>query len=425
MNTGAILLVAYQCGPGMGSVSQIGWEWYSRLAAEQPVTLVTHVRNRPALEASGAPLPGSDILYIDTEWFAGPLYRVACRLFPKSEHSVFLVSSLDYFVFDWAAFRTLRRRLAAGARWSVLHRVTPVTLAAPTWLGRLGLPTVIGPLNSGLADPPGFAAVMRQESTWLIKIRGLARLLDAAIGSSRRAARILTATQTTLMALDPRQHSRCRMMPENGVDLTRFCPAPWPAPPAQGQPLRILFVGRLVPVKSLNLLLEAVARLKQMGHAVRLDVIGDGPMRNEWVALSQRLALGGEIHFHGALPLAAVAARMQAAHVFCLPSVRESGGAVLLEAMACARPVIALDYGGPGEIVSDEVGARLPMHNPQQVIIDLVDVLADILAAPEVWRRKGEAGRRQVEQRYSWPAKIAAAQVTYQEIIVERSLSCC
>ncbi|MGD9299603.1 MAG: glycosyltransferase family 4 protein, partial [Thiohalocapsa sp.] len=78
---------AYQCGPGMGSVSQIGWEWYSRTAARVPVTLLTHVRNRKALEARGAPLAGSEIIYVDTEWFAGPLYRFAKKLFPNSEHA--------------------------------------------------------------------------------------------------------------------------------------------------------------------------------------------------------------------------------------------------------------------------------------------------------------------------------------------------
>ena len=46
-----LLLSAYQCGPGMGSVSQIGWHWYSRLAQRLPVTLLTHIRNRAALEA--------------------------------------------------------------------------------------------------------------------------------------------------------------------------------------------------------------------------------------------------------------------------------------------------------------------------------------------------------------------------------------
>ena len=425
MNAGKILLVAYQCGPGMGSVSQIGWEWYARLCADHAVTLVTHVRNRAALEQASAPFAGSEIIYIDTEWFAGPLYRLACRIFPRSEHSVFLVSSLDYFVFDFVAYRHLRSLMADGAHWSVLHRVTPVTLAAPTWLGRLGLPTVIGPLNSGLTDPRGFGAIMKQESTWLIKVRALGLLVDVALGSSRLAARILTASRTTLRAVATRHHPRCRMMLENGVELSRFTATPWPAAPAADQPLRVLFVGRLIPIKGLDMLLRAITRLRDSGVCTQLDIVGDGPMREAWTALRDELDLADRVTFHGPLPLDAVAARMRACHVFCLPSVRESGGAVLLEAMASARPVIALDFGGPGEIVSDEVGALLPLTSPAQVIDDLAATLGDVLSQPLAWQSRGLAARRQVEERYSWPAKIAAAEDTYREILVERALSCC
>ena len=109
MNSPRVLLSAYQCGPGMGSVSQIGWEWYSRLARRIPVTLLTHIRNRPALEAAGAPLENSDVHYIDTEWIAGPLYRFASRLFPRSQHSVFLVSSLDYYFYDHDLCKQFKR----------------------------------------------------------------------------------------------------------------------------------------------------------------------------------------------------------------------------------------------------------------------------------------------------------------------------
>lgn len=424
MSASQILLVAYQCAPGMGSVSQIGWEWYSRLSAEESVTLVTHVRNRRVLEAAGAPLPGSEVIYIDTEWFAGPLYRLACRLFPRSEHSVFLVASLDYFIFDFTAWRTLRRRARGAATWQVLHRVTPVTLAAPTWLGRLGVPTVIGPLNSGLNDPSGFARVMREESTWLLQVRKLSRVLDAVLGSTKRAARILTATHTTLKAVPPRFRERCQMMLENGVELARFVPSPWPEPPSEGQPLRVLFVGRLIPVKCLDLLLHAVAELRRQRIPVHLTVVGDGPLRADWESLARSLHLEDSVNFSGAQSIDGVATAMRGCHVFCLPSIRESGGAVLLEAMASARPVIALNYGGPAEIVTDNVGRLLPLLDPQQVSADLVTTLADVAANPEKWRHKGEVGRELVETRYSWPAKIAAARATYQEIVIQRGLSC-
>lgn len=419
-----VLLVAYQCAPEAGSVSRIGWEWYARLCAGHRLTLVTHVRNRAALEAIGAPLGDSRILYIDSEWFAGPLYRLARRLFPRSEHSVFLVSSLDYFVFDFVAYRLLRRLAAAGVRWSVLHRVTPVTLAAPTWLGRLGVPMVLGPLNSGLGDPPGFAEVMRQESTRLTRLRGATRFVDALLGSSRRAQRILTATRTTLEGVARRHRPRCRMIPENAVDLSSFPASPWPRSPGADQPLRVLYVGRLVPVKGVDLLLHALARLRASGRAVLLEVIGDGPLRDEWTRLAASLDLAGSVNFRGAQPTPAVAAAMQASHVFCLPSLRESGGAVLLEAMACARPVIALDYGGPAEIVGSEVGVLVALTSREQVVADLAATLDSVCTESISWQTRGENGRRLVEQRFSWPARIAAVEDIYREIVEERRLTC-
>lgn len=417
MNRSRILLVAYQCGPGMGSVSQIGWEWFNRLRTDNPVTLVTHVRNRPALEAALVGDSDHEIVYIDTEWFAGPLYRLAKWIFPRSEHSVFLVSSLDYFVFDAAAYRTLRKMQSSGSGWDILHRVTPVTLAAPTLLGRLGLPTIIGPLNSGLQDPKGFGEILKQESTWLIKVRNISHWLDTLIGSSRRAACILVANRTTLNALPARHHDRCLLLSENAVELARFPVTAWPPAPNRNKPLNVLFTGRLIPIKGLDMLLHAVSRLHSNGVAIRLEVIGDGPMREDWENLAQALGLSEVVTFRGALALDAVAESMRACHVFCLPSVRESGGAVLLEAMASGRPVIALDFGGPADIVDDTVGKLLPMTDPEQVITALAESLARIEAQPECWAKYGITGRERVESTYSWPAKILRAEKIYEALI--------
>ena len=117
-----VLLSAYHCAPGLGSVSQIGWEWYSRLARCVRVTLVAHSRNRAALERAGAPLADSDIVFVDTEWFGGPLFRLARKLFPRSQHAVSLLSSLDYFVWDRQAVRRLRTLQKQGRRGTSFTR---------------------------------------------------------------------------------------------------------------------------------------------------------------------------------------------------------------------------------------------------------------------------------------------------------------
>src|SRR4029079_2868929 len=126
---------------------------------------------------------------------------------------------------------------------------------------------------------------------------------------------------------------------------------------------RVLFVGRLVPFKAVSLLLAAVARLRSE-MAIELSIVGDGPMATEWRAETQRLGITDRVNFIGALSLDEVASEMRNAHVFCLPSIRESGGAGLLEAMASARPCIAVDFGGPAEIVDSTTGCLIAPKDP-------------------------------------------------------------
>lgn len=410
-----VLLAAYQCGPGMGSVSQIGWEWYSRLARRAQVTLVTHIRNRVALERVGAPLPGSEVIYIDTEWFAGPLYRTASRLFPSSQHSVFLLSSLDFFVYDRYALRELQRRWSYGERWHVVHAVTPVSPVAGTVLHRLGPPLVLGPLNGGVQTPPNFSEFMQQDAAWLYPLRNFGRLATAITGSSRHAQVILTATRATREAVPEKYRSKCVPMIENGVDLEHFRPAPWPAAPRECGVLKVVFAGRLVPAKALPLLLRA-ARMVNEAQRVSIVVVGDGPMQRAWTEEARALGLSESVSFAGAQPLHQIPRYLVEAHVFCLPSVRESGGAVLLEAMAVARPVIAVAYGGPGELVDDAVGKPIAADGGPAVVQQIAEALHDIVANPEEWRMRGIEGRRRAERLYGWDAKIGQAMDMYRTL---------
>ncbi|NJO15548.1 MAG: glycosyltransferase [Thioploca sp.] len=412
-----ILLSAYQCAPKTEAVSQIGWQWYFRLAQRVPVTLVTHVRNYSYLMQAGAPLAHSEIIFIDTEWFAKYLYNLSRKLFPQSENAVYLLSSLDFFVYDWFAVQQLKKRQRAGANWDIVHVVTPVSPVTVTRLHTLQRPIILGPRNGGLKNPPDFPEIMKEDSSWIYPLRNLGYFIDFLIGSSRNAAVILTATQATLQSISPRYHSRCRPLLENGVDLNLFSPAPWPPPPSLIQPLRIVFVGRLVPFKGVPLLLEALAQLKDK-FPLLLTIIGEGPLQKKWQTQSEQLHLNKIVTWYGTASRTQVVAQIQAAHVLCLPSVRESGGAVLLEAMACARPVIAIAFGGPAEIVDDTVGHTIPPHGGATVVVEaLTKCFQDIFEQPQVWQQRGEMGRRRAEQRYSWDSKIDQALVLYEELL--------
>jgi glycosyltransferase involved in cell wall biosynthesis len=181
--------------------------------------------------------------------------------------------------------------------------------------------------------------------------------------------------------------------------------------------LAVSFVGRLVPFKALPLLLDAMARLRGEGRAVVLTVAGDGPMAQPWRAHARELGLDGAVRWLGAVPLDQVPAVMQDSHVFCLPSVRESGGAVLLEAMACARPVIGLDFGGPAEVIDDAVGWKLAATDAATVVEGLTQVLRHCHDHPDDAAERGQRGAARVRAEHTWPARIARALRLYETVL--------
>ncbi len=418
-NSPRVLLSAYHCAPELGSVSQIGWEWYWRLAKRLPVTLITHVRNHKHLIKFNTPLPQSEIIYIDTEWFAEPVFNFMSKLFPNTEYPVSLFSSIDFYLYDWLAVKALKQRQQQGDHWDIIHQVTPVSPKSATRLHHLQRPVVLGPWNGGLTVPLAFPEVILQDLNWLYPLRYLGNLIDWIWQSTPQAAMILTATQATLQSIPKRFHSRCHPFLENGVNLDLFTQASWPPAPSPTEPLRIVFVGRFLAFKGIPMLLKAIAEVHQI-YPIQLIMVGSGPREHEWKKLAQQLQLSNIITWYGQATLAEVVTQLHQAHVLCLPSVRESGGAVLLEAMACARPVIAIQYGGPAEIVDDQVGCIIsPQGGTKAVITALTHCLTDIFEHPDHWRQRGEEGRRRALNLYSWEKKIDNMLILYQQLIAE------
>jgi glycosyltransferase involved in cell wall biosynthesis len=110
---------------------------------------------------------------------------------------------------------------------------------------------------------------------------------------------------------------------------------------------------------------------------------------------------------------------MRKAHIFCLPSIRESGGAVLLEAMASQRPIVAVAFGGPAEIVDDQVGAAIEPRGTEFVVSELQRIFRDVVANPAHWQRRGEVGLERARERYGWDAKIQSALRLYHQLLAK------
>jgi len=198
-----------------------------------------------------------------------------------------------------------------------------------------------------------------------------------------------------------------------GVDTALFAPGdPTAARVAlalQPHPV-LLWVGRIAPIKGLDTLLDAIARLRAAGTALSLLIVGgeaDEPRNGHEVALRERLerlGLGTAVRFVGPLPQDVLPTYYVAADVTVLPSYYESFGMVALEAMACGSPVIASRVGGLVTTVRDGVTGFLV---PESDVGALAERIAALIADPDLRWRIGREGVRWAAA-HRWPCVAEA-----------------
>jgi glycosyltransferase involved in cell wall biosynthesis len=109
--------------------------------------------------------------------------------------------------------------------------------------------------------------------------------------------------------------------------------------------------------------------------------------------------------------------RLHQAQAFVFPSLREFGGGVVIEAMACGLPPIVVNYGGPGELVTDDCGIRLPMAPRQQLVRSLTLAMESLLHDPERCRRMSLASIDRVRCNFTWPQKAAQIVTIYRDVL--------
>lgn len=144
---------------------------------------------------------------------------------------------------------------------------------------------------------------------------------------------------------------------------------------------RILYVGWLNEVKGVDVLLRAVALLRQRRPTVKLVLVGGSVYRSTAQqerglrALALDLGLEDAVRFAGPLPPEAVSYELRDADVVVVPSRRESCGAVILEALASGTPVVATRSGGPEDLITAAVGELAPVGEPDALAAALDSVL--------------------------------------------------
>jgi glycosyltransferase involved in cell wall biosynthesis len=401
---------AFACEPGRGSEQEVGWRWALEMARWYDVTVLTQTRNRPGIERELARgLPDDRTLWFEYFQLPEPIYRLKSRFDPLT---------WPYYVgWQWA-LRRVAARLHAREPFVLAHHVTFVSFRAPVWLKGLGIPVVFGPVGGAEKAPSnllkqGFGALI-----W-----GKEKLRNAATDLGARVLRLLPplapnggiclAATPGMAAIFTRAGLPNEVFPAIGMDVEASVDE------QAGEPtkvIRFLWVGRFHPLKGVHLLLKAFARAA-LPNAT-LTLIGSGPDESRLKALAADLGLADRLVWTGKLPRAELPAHYRQHQVFIAPSLYESGGLTVLEAMSEGLPAIVLDVGGHSVSVTEECGTKVPpTGSVDDVIGNLCGALQRYAAEPGLIPRQGNAAKERVAREYAWLPKARRMRSIYERLL--------
>lgn len=397
-----VLIVAEHASSKFGGEAMLPLQYFRHLRQRGlEVTMVVHERCRSAMEAEFG-RDCRDIRYVADSAINVVCYRIGSKL-PKfvGEFSFGVVSHLDTQIRQ----RRLVREIVREKRIDVVHEPIPVSPKMPSLMYDVGAPVIIGPMNGGMDFPAAYRPRFDVSGLFVRAMRLSANVMNRLMPGKRRAEVLLVANERSRAALPASVFpARAQVLVENAVDLRVFKALPPSAPTEPNAVPRICYAGAVIPWKQVNLIVAACLALQARGRDFILEVYGDGSSLEQ----VRRLAapLGDRAVFHGYVGQPELAAGLRRADMLVLSSMRECGGAVVLEAMASGLPVIATNWGGPADYIDKSCGYLLDPVPPAQFVPALADAIDSLLRDPARRRAMGQAGIRRVETMFNWTVKI-------------------
>jgi glycosyltransferase involved in cell wall biosynthesis len=398
-----ILIIApYADGTDVGEAWST-FQWIKGLSESFEVTVLSaYRRKRSGLSCQ---LDGVEIV----EWPDPPLLGNYERLNSMLKPG--------YIAFYFSARKWIKKALANGRHWDLVHQISPLALRYPTPALGLGMPYVLGPLAGSIDVPTAFEGEM-SSLPWYVRLKAIDTIrlrfdpwLRRSYGES---AMIIGVAPYVLERLNDINVHQFSILNETGV-LT--------LPPIKASKnndkhcFKLLYVGRIVRTKGVRDLIRSLCRLKDLDDIV-LDVVGDGEDKAACEAEAKKLDVDNIVTFHGRVSRERVNQFYQDADLFVFPSIKEPSGNVVLEAMSFGLPILAYNSGGPGYTIKEDFGTLVDASTPAEFSQRLAEEIIRLRDIPrEELLMMGMAARKEIEENHLWPMKIERLIELYDSLL--------
>jgi glycosyltransferase involved in cell wall biosynthesis len=375
-----LLISTYACAPNHGSEHGVGWNWTTeahRLGHE--VWSLTSPVHRDAIEIAAR----DDAVVRGIHWIFPELKY--WPLEPAREPTWERTYNLLWQRAALRAARELQHKIGFDA----IHHLTWGGVRAPTFLGSLGPPLIVGPIGGGETSPSSLRDGFHFRGKVLETVRdfsnstiGINPLMRNGIGN---AAVIFAKTADTRNLLSAAVREKTIVFIELGIHKAQLR---LPRAPRQTPP-RLLYAGRLLYWKGVHIAIQAFAKLVRIIPDARFTIVGSGPEEARLKADTQRLKIENNIDFIPWVPQNDLVELYDSHDLLLFPSLHDSSGGVVLEALCRGMPVVCLDLGGPKDIVTPNSGViiKTTTLNTTQVASSIANEIYKVLESPATLRQ--------------------------------------
>lgn len=416
-----VVLVAYGCDPTRGSEPGKGWRWAEALAERgHRVEILTQVvdGNREAISRRIADL-GPVGQKIIPHFISAPE--------PPRRFECLVPAGLRGMLREFQKYGNWQREALRAARdlgpttADMVHHVSYGSLVGGSLLRHLGPPLVFGPVGGGQTAPYRFRRYLgsgwKQEAfrTWFW-VRLMSRRPEAT-GTVRQSAVVLVMNKDTADLAHRMGARDVRMMLSPAIPGSLLRKGPT-SPPASEAKVKVLWVGRLIPIKAPALALEAFAALRGIVPHARFEFIGDGPLRAELEETADRLGLSSSVVFRGWVSWHDTLSAYDSATAMLFTSMRDSFGGQNLEAWARGLPTVCVGHQGVAEFAPADGAVCVSPGDPETLPVRLAGALADIIRDPGVREKMSQAAHAHA-QNFTWEKMAEAIEYVYLQSSAE------
>lgn len=388
-----VLVNAYACEPGRGSEPGVGWRMCEAISRECEAWIITRKNNRLAIEREMArnPHPHMHFRYVDLPPWA--------RFWKKGERGIRIYYYLWQFVAWWEA-----RKLMRNVKFDIAQHVTFVNDYMGTFLALLPIPFIWGPIGSP-GKRPGqvwnsfFKRIVERREFYF---KNCVRALDPLLWLSAIRAKLVIGINNEISTRFPISVlTKHKYISHTAIGVERTLVATDAKSDYHDAEFRVVSVGRLMRLKGFEMTVRAFEKLARNNPKSRLIIVGDGPLRESLEQLTVDLRIADKVEFVGLVPRTEALSLMRRGHVFLFPSF-EAEGMVVPEALAQGLPVVCLNYGGPGKMITAACGFAVGVDSQDRMIEKLGDALVVLANDQDLWRRMSDAARHHVAEHYLW-----------------------